>query len=141
MFWKKKKCKHHWHYLTKGTIDIGGISPDPRPACWIFCSECEKEELVFREEWERIEKSQEIMAAKRGEKLKKTKAPDILLKAVPGGKVMTICVGCDNVTHTYSGKCTRCGSLKQYDSIFRMAKERREKLATYLQEFNDRERG
>lgn len=60
VFWKK--CKHEWHYLTDDFITSSyGGSVEADRACWIFCTNCEKEELVYRGKWERIKRKQEIM--------------------------------------------------------------------------------
>lgn len=64
MFWRKKKdeCKHTWHHLQDTFIanNYGGVI-DTDDACYIFCPWCKNEKLVYKEEWERIEKKQEII--------------------------------------------------------------------------------
>jgi hypothetical protein len=62
VFWKKKKnkCDHTWYHLQDTFISTS-YGFDSEDACWIFCPLCKREKLVFKKEWERIEKSQEIM--------------------------------------------------------------------------------
>jgi hypothetical protein len=63
MFWKKKKqsCNHTWYHLQDTFIsnNVGGVI-DNDDGCYIFCPWCKSEKLVYRDEWERIEKKQEI---------------------------------------------------------------------------------
>jgi hypothetical protein len=60
MFWKKQKCNHDWHHLQDAPIsDNYGLDIDD--GCYIFCSQCDKEELVSIRYWERLKKKQEIM--------------------------------------------------------------------------------
>lgn len=62
IFKRKSKCKHEWCYVTKDYIYTNnGCDVDVEDACWIFCLKCEKDELVYKEEWERINKKQEII--------------------------------------------------------------------------------
>lgn len=65
MFWKKKpKCNHFWYHLQDDYIYINqGNSVDAEDGCWIFCSKCEKEKMVYSNEWQRIKKKQEILSA------------------------------------------------------------------------------
>lgn len=61
-FRKNFKCNHDWHYLKNDYIYINhGCDVDVEDACWIFCLKCEKDKLVHKEEWERINKKQEII--------------------------------------------------------------------------------
>jgi hypothetical protein len=61
-FKKKVRCNHEWHYLKDDYIYINqGNSVDAEDGCWIFCLKCEKDDLVYREEWERIKRKQEII--------------------------------------------------------------------------------
>lgn len=64
MFWKRSpKCNHSWHHLQDNFIYVNmGVSVDAEDGCWIFCSKCEREELVYKEEWQRIKRKQEILA-------------------------------------------------------------------------------
>jgi hypothetical protein len=67
MFWKKKKikkpsCNHFWHYLQHDYIyHDRGVDVDADDGAWIFCSNCESEKLIYVEQWQRIEKKQEIL--------------------------------------------------------------------------------
>jgi hypothetical protein len=67
MFWKrrkrlKSKCSHEWHYLKDDYIYINqGNCVDAEDACLIICVKCEKEELVYEEEWYTIKRRQEIL--------------------------------------------------------------------------------
>ncbi|AXF33380.1 hypothetical protein D3Z17_09565 [Bacillus subtilis] len=64
MFWRKKipKCKHEWHYLKDDYIYNNlGAAIDADDACWILCVKCENEKLVYKEEWERVKRKQEIL--------------------------------------------------------------------------------
>lgn len=62
MFWikKKNKCNHEWNHL-QDTIISDNYGIDFEDGCYIFCSLCEREELVSSRYWERIKKKQEIM--------------------------------------------------------------------------------
>lgn len=60
-FFKKKVkniCNHKWHHLQNTYIWNGFDNDD---ACYIFCSKCKTQKVVFESEWERIKKKQEIM--------------------------------------------------------------------------------
>jgi hypothetical protein len=63
MFWRRKqKCNHEWHYVTDDYITYNaGVEIDLEEGCWIICVKCEKEELVCKENWERIKKKQAIL--------------------------------------------------------------------------------
>lgn len=59
------------------------------------------------------------------------------LKRCPNGKIMTYCIHCDRISHTYNNKCTVCGKLKEYDFFFSLPKENREKLLKTLMDYQD----
>lgn len=64
MFWRRKipKCKHEWYYLKEDYIyNSSGCFVDADDACWMFCVKCENEKLVYKEQWERIKRKQEIL--------------------------------------------------------------------------------
>ncbi|MEE5181123.1 hypothetical protein JDW21_19190 [Bacillus subtilis] len=70
MFWRKKtpKCTHEWHYLKDDFISNNlGTAVDLDDACWILCVKCENEKLVYKEEWERIKRRQEILKEYKSE--------------------------------------------------------------------------
>lgn len=59
-----------------------------------------------------------------------------LTRKLANGKVMTLCIHCDRVSHTYNGKCTCCGSFKEYDFFFKLDAEKRTKLLDTLSQYN-----
>jgi hypothetical protein len=62
LFKKVCKCKHDWHYLKDDYIYVdNGCDVDVEDGCWIFCLKCEQEKLVYKGEWERIKRKQEII--------------------------------------------------------------------------------
>jgi len=74
LFWNKRKkdpkksCNHYWYYLQDDDITIDrGACVDIEDGCWIFCSNCEKEMLVYKEKWDRIKKKQEILSSIKSE--------------------------------------------------------------------------
>lgn len=62
------KCKHEWHYVKDDYIynNLGAVI-DADDACWILCVKCENEKLVYKEEWERIKRRQEILKEYKSE--------------------------------------------------------------------------
>ena len=71
MFWRKKRqqieCKHEWHHLQDDYIpnNMGNVV-DVDDACWILCVKCEREKLVYKDEWDRIKRKQEILKEYQG---------------------------------------------------------------------------
>jgi hypothetical protein len=63
MFWRKRKekCNHEWHYVkgTYITIDYR-VDVETIDGTYIYCPKCRTEDLVYKEEWERIKRRQEI---------------------------------------------------------------------------------
>ena len=55
-------------------------------------------------------------------------------RKLDNGKVMTLCIHCERISHTYAGKCTCCGGSKEYDFFFKLGEKDRDKL---LQTLND----
>ncbi|WP_079709795.1 hypothetical protein [Paraliobacillus ryukyuensis] len=53
-------CNHIWHYVKDGYITTDPIYIEIERACYIYCPKCDKEDLVFKKEWERIRAKQEI---------------------------------------------------------------------------------
>lgn len=48
--------------------------------------------------------------------------------------IMTLCVSCNSITHTYLSSCTRCGKSKKYDFIFELDNYSRKRLLKILEE-------
>lgn len=57
-------------------------------------------------------------------------------RELDNGKIMTLCVKCDHISHTYRGKCTYCGEQKEYDFFFSLPTKERENLLEILIEYN-----
>lgn len=55
------RCNHDWHYVkdTHITVNVGCVV-DAEDGCYIYCPKCEDERLVYKEEWVRIKRKQEI---------------------------------------------------------------------------------
>jgi|GEM_PF-4385581 len=60
-FKKKPKCSHECHFVIDSPLlsPIGGVV-DIEDGCYIFCPKCNTERHVIVEDWNRINKQQEI---------------------------------------------------------------------------------
>lgn len=58
---KRVPCNHKWYHV-QDTFIINNYSSsiDTDSADYIYCPKCKYEDLVYRKEWERIKRRQEI---------------------------------------------------------------------------------
>lgn len=58
----KPSCDHEWYYAASDYIyEDNGCDVDAIDACWIFCIKCKDDRLVYKKEWDRIRRKQEII--------------------------------------------------------------------------------
>jgi hypothetical protein len=56
-----KRCEHKWYHVQDDFIlgcFSGSVEADS--ACHIYCPKCKSKDLVYREEWYRIKRIQDI---------------------------------------------------------------------------------
>lgn len=64
-----------------------------------------------------------------------------LSKTLANGKIMTLCIKCNRITHTYRNNCTGCGENKEYHSFFSLSYYEREELLKIMSDYHYSSRG